>query len=180
MCCSLRFLNPILHTVWLDSHAWTLKNYTAKYYEVRKIWFLAYLTNFLSSIEENCSHVYIVFNCYNTVGATRLARTTALARSLSNTKMEMFYKHFRLEISTDWNSAFIQQISRKKIWNLFLEVVQNSVWNYFSEILPFFFTMAAWGQQTIFKPTKHISPQFSTILTSPALFRMCSREKFFI
>jgi hypothetical protein len=43
----------------------TLKNYTAKYYDVRKIWFLAYLTNFLSSIEENCTHVYIVFNCYN-------------------------------------------------------------------------------------------------------------------
>jgi hypothetical protein len=36
-----------------------------------------------------------------TVGATRLARATALARSLSNTTMEMFYKHFRLEISTD-------------------------------------------------------------------------------
>jgi hypothetical protein len=58
-------LNPILHTVWLDSHALTLKNYTAKYYEVRKIWFFAYLTNFLSSIEENCSHVYIIFYCYN-------------------------------------------------------------------------------------------------------------------
>jgi hypothetical protein len=29
--------NPILHTVWLDSHAVTLKNYTAKYYEERKI-----------------------------------------------------------------------------------------------------------------------------------------------
>jgi hypothetical protein len=29
--------NPILHTVWLDSHALTFKNYTAKYYEVRKI-----------------------------------------------------------------------------------------------------------------------------------------------
>ncbi len=28
---------PILHTVWLDSYALTLKNYTAKYYEVRKI-----------------------------------------------------------------------------------------------------------------------------------------------
>jgi hypothetical protein len=28
---------PILHTVWLDSHALTLKNYTAKYYDVRKI-----------------------------------------------------------------------------------------------------------------------------------------------
>jgi hypothetical protein len=36
-----------------------------------------------------------------TVGATRLARATALARSLSNTNMEMFYKDFRLEISTD-------------------------------------------------------------------------------
>jgi hypothetical protein len=57
--------NPILHTVWLDSHALTLKNYTAKYYEVRKICFFAYLTNFLSSIEEYCSHVYIVFYCYN-------------------------------------------------------------------------------------------------------------------
>jgi hypothetical protein len=55
------FFNPILHTVWLDSHALTLKNYTGKYYEVRKIWFFAYLTNFLSSIEENCRHVYIVF-----------------------------------------------------------------------------------------------------------------------
>jgi hypothetical protein len=30
-------VNPILYTEWLDSHAWTLKNYTAKYYEVRKI-----------------------------------------------------------------------------------------------------------------------------------------------
>jgi hypothetical protein len=59
------YFNPILHTVWLDSHALTLKNYTAKYYQVRKIWFFAYLTNFLSSIEENCSHVYIVFYCYN-------------------------------------------------------------------------------------------------------------------
>jgi hypothetical protein len=94
----------------------------------------------------------------HTVGATRLARATALARSLSNTNMDMFYKYFRLEISTDWNSAFIQQISKKKFWNLFLEVVQNSVWNYFSEISPCFFTMAAWGQQTIFKPTKHIFP----------------------
>ncbi len=28
--------NLILHTEWLDSHALTLKNYTAKYYEVRK------------------------------------------------------------------------------------------------------------------------------------------------
>jgi hypothetical protein len=56
------FINPILHTVWLDSHALTLKNYTAKYYEVRKIWFLAYLANFLSSIEENCIHVHILFN----------------------------------------------------------------------------------------------------------------------
>ncbi len=56
-----RNINPILHTVWLDSHALTLKHYTAKYYEARKIWFFAYLTNFLSSIEENCSHVYIVF-----------------------------------------------------------------------------------------------------------------------
>jgi hypothetical protein len=37
----------------------------------------------------------------DTVGATRLARATALARSHSNTNMEMFYKHFRLEISTD-------------------------------------------------------------------------------
>jgi hypothetical protein len=36
-----------------------------------------------------------------TVGATRLARAMAVARSLSNTNMEMFYKHFRLEISTD-------------------------------------------------------------------------------
>jgi hypothetical protein len=36
-----------------------------------------------------------------TVGAPALARATALARSLSNTNMEMFYKHFRLEISTD-------------------------------------------------------------------------------
>ncbi len=36
-----------------------------------------------------------------TVGATRLARVTALARSLSNTNMEMFYKDFRLDISTD-------------------------------------------------------------------------------
>ncbi len=43
-----------------------------------------------------------IFICNNsTVGATRLARATALARSLSNTNMEMFYKHFRLEISTD-------------------------------------------------------------------------------
>jgi hypothetical protein len=32
-----RNFNPILHTVWLDSHALTLKNYTAKCYEVRKI-----------------------------------------------------------------------------------------------------------------------------------------------
>ncbi len=63
ICC----INPILHTVWLDSHALTLKNYTAKYYEVRKIWFFAYLTNFLSSIEENCSHVYIVFYCYSII-----------------------------------------------------------------------------------------------------------------
>jgi hypothetical protein len=31
------FLSPILHAAWLDSHALTLKNYTAKYYEVRKI-----------------------------------------------------------------------------------------------------------------------------------------------
>jgi hypothetical protein len=30
-------LNPIIHTVWLDSHALTLKNYTAQYCEVRKI-----------------------------------------------------------------------------------------------------------------------------------------------
>jgi hypothetical protein len=37
----------------------------------------------------------------STVGAMRLARATALARSLSNTNMEMFYKDFRLEISTD-------------------------------------------------------------------------------
>ncbi len=29
--------NPILHTIWLDSQAVTLKNYTAKYYKVRKI-----------------------------------------------------------------------------------------------------------------------------------------------
>jgi hypothetical protein len=54
-------LNPILHKLWLDSNALTLKNYTAKYYKVRKILFFAYLTNFLSSIEENCSHVCIVF-----------------------------------------------------------------------------------------------------------------------
>ncbi len=54
--------NPILHTVWLDSHALTLKKYTAKCYEVRQI---PYLTNFLSSIEENCSHDYVVFTCYN-------------------------------------------------------------------------------------------------------------------
>jgi hypothetical protein len=60
-----KVVNPILHTVWLDSHALTLIYYTAKYYEVRKIWFLAYLTNFLSSIKENCSHVYKVFYCYN-------------------------------------------------------------------------------------------------------------------
>ncbi len=52
-------------------------------------------------------HAYVCMYacmCINTVGATRLARahsTTALARSLSNTNMEMFYKHFRLEISTD-------------------------------------------------------------------------------
>jgi hypothetical protein len=32
-----RCLNPILHTVWLDGHAMTLKNCTAKYFEVRKI-----------------------------------------------------------------------------------------------------------------------------------------------
>jgi hypothetical protein len=31
---------PILHTVWLDSHELTLKNYTAKFYEVRKSDFL--------------------------------------------------------------------------------------------------------------------------------------------
>ncbi len=80
-----------------------------------------------------------------TVGATRLACATALARSLSNTNMEMFYTNFRLEISTDWNSAFIEQISIKKIWNLFLEVVQNSVWNYFSEISPFFFHHGSMG-----------------------------------
>jgi hypothetical protein len=61
---SAQILNPILHTVWLDSHALTSKNCTAKYYEVENILFLAYLTNFLSSIEENCSHVYIVFICY--------------------------------------------------------------------------------------------------------------------
>jgi hypothetical protein len=54
----------LFYTIWQDSHALTLKNCTAKYYEVRKIWYLAYLTNFLSSIVENCSHVYIVFNCY--------------------------------------------------------------------------------------------------------------------
>jgi hypothetical protein len=34
---SLESTNPILHTVWLDIHVLTLKNYTAKYYEVRKI-----------------------------------------------------------------------------------------------------------------------------------------------
>jgi hypothetical protein len=33
----LRDISPILHTVWLGSHALTLTNYTAKYYEVRKI-----------------------------------------------------------------------------------------------------------------------------------------------
>ncbi len=49
-------------TLFYSPYGWT-----EKYCEVRKIWFLAYLTNFLSSIEENCRHVYIVFNCYNTV-----------------------------------------------------------------------------------------------------------------
>jgi hypothetical protein len=29
--------NPILHTAWLDSRALTFKNYTAKYYEVKKM-----------------------------------------------------------------------------------------------------------------------------------------------
>ncbi len=72
-----------------------------------------------------------------TVGATRLVRATALARSLSNSNMEMFYKHFRLEIYTDWNSAFIQQIS-KKILKFVFRSSQNSVWNYFSKISPFF------------------------------------------
>ncbi len=46
-------------------------------------------------------YINVVSGTYSTVGATRLARATALARSLSNTNMEMFYKHFRLEISTD-------------------------------------------------------------------------------
>jgi hypothetical protein len=95
----------------------------------------------------------------------------------------MFYKHFRLEISTDWNSAFKQQIYIKKFWHLFLEVVQNSVWNFFSEISPFvFLPWQHWGSRQFLNQLKifSYSCQLSTILTSPALFRMCSREKFFI
>jgi hypothetical protein len=37
----------------------------------------------------------------DTVGATALAHAMALVRSLSNAILEMFYKHFRLEIFTD-------------------------------------------------------------------------------
>jgi hypothetical protein len=33
--------NSILHTLRLDGHTLTLNNYTAKYYEVKTIWFLA-------------------------------------------------------------------------------------------------------------------------------------------
>jgi hypothetical protein len=55
--------NSILHTVRLDDHTLTLNDYTAKCYSVKKIWFIASLTNFSSFIEEKCNHVYIVFKC---------------------------------------------------------------------------------------------------------------------
>jgi hypothetical protein len=54
-------------------------------------------SNFYEALSVRLLYIYTVY----TVGATRLARATALARSLSNTNMEMFYKDFRLEISTD-------------------------------------------------------------------------------
>jgi hypothetical protein len=39
-------VNPILHTAWLESHALTLKNNTAKYYFDEKSTFLHTFLNF--------------------------------------------------------------------------------------------------------------------------------------
>ncbi len=59
----------------------------------------------------------IIYSCRNGINAHN-----ALTRSLSNVILEMFCKAFQLEIFTDWNFAFIQQISKKNS-NLILEIV---------------------------------------------------------
>ncbi len=48
------FLNPILHTVWLESHALTLKNNTAKYYFSEKSSFLHTFLKFFPETRTIC------------------------------------------------------------------------------------------------------------------------------
>ncbi len=50
-------VNPILHTVWLENHALSLKCNTAKYYVGGKSEFLAYFPKMWSWFNENVSQV---------------------------------------------------------------------------------------------------------------------------
>ncbi len=97
--------------------------------------------------------------------------------------------HFQIQIwrcSTNISDLKFLLIEILPFYNRFLKknfeiCFQKQFRTVFEIIFPKFrHFFSPWQQQTIFKPTKHISPQFSTILTSPALFRMCSRETFFI
>jgi hypothetical protein len=69
----------------------------------------------------------------------RISHTAALARSLSNAILEMFYKHFRLEISTNWNYAFIQQILKKLKFG-FRSSLEKCLKLFFWNVAVFFFT----------------------------------------
>jgi hypothetical protein len=58
-------INPILHTAWLESHALTLKNNTAKYYFGQKSSFL--YTNLKFSLESRTIQISFktfYFECY--------------------------------------------------------------------------------------------------------------------